>query len=314
MTAPTALRKHLPLDELIQYRAKIEDVNYWRGINPGSSITDFPLEGLTRSQDVTEEEIDRYKAQLREEAYFQTESLIPDDTLQEMLRCIEAVKKEGFPVMFCLVYDVFYRAFSHFDSILSHLLGREYRLMPNFWVYFIEPSDGGKGFEPHRDGEFKGTIGADGLPTVLTLWISITDATPLNSCMYVLPKSRDPQYAQAIHDLKIGVDQIALEDIRALPTRAGSLSCWDQHIFHWGSRSSKRAQIPRISYAMYCQRGDVPPFDDIPIDLYDRIDFGTRLGMIAKGMYRYSYLSVEPSGQSKEVLRFLQKHMAALAP
>ena len=118
----------------------------------------------------------------------------------------------------------------------------KYLLVPNFWIYYIEPSDSGKGFEPHRDAEYANTIGTDGIPTVLTLWISVTEATPLNSCMYLVPKHRDPQYDQAIRDLETGGTQFALEDIRALPTQAGTLSCWDQYVYHWGSRSSKRAR------------------------------------------------------------------------
>jgi hypothetical protein len=100
--------------------------------------------------------------------------------------------------MFALVYDVFYEAFAHFDGILAGILGCGYQLIPNFWVYHIGTSDQVKGFEPHRDAEYVETIGLDGMPTVLTLWVAVTDATPLNSCMYVVPRNRDPQYADVI--------------------------------------------------------------------------------------------------------------------
>ncbi len=313
MEEPVVLRKHLPLDELIQYRQQIEDVDYWRGINPHASISDFPVQALQSSRDAAVEEAERYATRLREEGYFQTPPILPAAMVQEMRACIEAVKERGFPVMFSLVYDVFYSAFAYFDAALAPILGPGYKLIPNFWVYYVEPSDAGKGFEPHRDAEYEGTIGADGMPTVLTLWVTVTDATPLNSCMYVVPRNRGPQYERAIHDLETGGTEFNLEDIRALPTKAGALSCWDQYLFHWGSRSSKRAPAPRISYAMYCQRGDTPPVDDASLDLRHGIDFNTRLGAICRGMYRYSYLSIKVSEQSRDLLSFLGKHMAVLA-
>ncbi|NKC15520.1 MAG: mitomycin antibiotics/polyketide fumonisin biosynthesis protein [Gammaproteobacteria bacterium] len=312
MQKSNVLRKHLPLDELLQRRQQIEDVNYWRGINPRSTISTLSLAESRNSQDSTDPKAACHAMQLREEGYFQTSPIIPDSMLQEMRECIEIVRRHGFPVMFSLVYDVFYSVFSYFDSILTHILGSEYKLIPNFWVYYIDPTDAGKGFEPHRDAEYVNTIDAHGMPTVLTLWVTITDATPLNSCMYILPKDRDPQYNQAIHDLKTNANQLALEDIRALPTKAGILSCWDQYVFHWGSRSSKRAPHPRISYAMYCQRGDVDPVDNAIIDMRNGIDFKTRLEVICKGMHRYSYLSVQSPDPRDPLLSFLERHIANL--
>jgi hypothetical protein len=241
----TALRKHLSIGQLTERRQEIEDPDYWRGVNPGSSISEVPLRDLQGYGEVAAQEVDRYEDQLREDRYFQTDPVIPEAMRQEMLGCIESVRKAGLPVMYALVYDVFYRAFYYFDTALAHVLGPEYKLIPNFWVYYIEPSDGGKGFEPHRDAEYADTIGADGLPTVLTLWVAVTDATPLNSCMYVLPATRDPQYAQAIHDLDTGATGFALEDVRALPARAGTLSCWDQYIFHWGRHTAGRRHLYR---------------------------------------------------------------------
>lgn len=312
MEKSSVLRKRLDLNHLLPRRQQIEDVNFWRGIKPDSAVTDCKLATLESESCSAGQEAVRYAAQLREEGYFQTTPVIPPAMLQEMSECIRTVREHGFPVMFSLVYDVFYQAFGHFDGVLSGILGSNYKLIPNFWVYYIEPSDEGKGFEPHRDAEYAGAIAADGTPTVLTLWITVTEATPLNSCMYILPRNRDPQCSAAVHDLKTGASQFALEDIRALPTQAGVLSCWDQYVFHWGSRSSKRAQAPRVSYAMYCQRGDMPAVDDAAIDLRQGIDFPTRLGLICKGMYRYSYLSTQSPQPGEPLVSFLEQHTATL--
>ena len=311
MSDDVVMRKELNVDQLGERIQQMEDIDYWRRLNPNAPITNRPFQQLMASP-VTADSLEGYTEQLREEGYFQTDTLLPAAMLQEMLQCIETVRQAGFPPMFALLYDVFYAAFAHFDTILTALLGSEYKLIPNFWLYFIETADNGKGFEPHRDAEYADTINADGLPTVLTLWITVTDAVPLNSCMYVVPAHRDPQYAQAVHDLQTGGTQFALEDIRALPTPAGTLSCWDQYLFHWGSRSSKRARRPRISYALYCQRGDMPPVDDTWLDLRSGVDFHTRLGLICRGVHRYSYMSLRASAQSAPLLAFMERHIAAL--
>jgi hypothetical protein len=310
MTENFILRKSIGEDELLTLLPKAENIDYWLALNPNSTISDQPFQSFSKLPAVKKEEVDDYALQLREEGYFQTSELIPTATIQEMRSCIENVKKAGFPPTFALVYDVFYEAFSHFDSIFTGILGANYKLIPNFWVYYIETNDNGKGFEPHRDAEYENTIGPDGMPTVITFWITITEATPLNSCMYMLPANRDPQYADAIKNLKTKATEFALEDIRALPTKAGTISCWDQYVFHWGSRSSKHAKSPRISYAAYCQRGDIPPVDEKVIDIPSVLDFQTRLSLICRGLYRYSYVNFEQSNQASTILDFLKKHMA----
>lgn len=313
MTEETVtLRKSLDLDKLIPLLPVAEDINYWRNLNPDSTISDRPFEGFSEFSGVKQAEIDEYALQLREEGYFQTHPVIPAATIHQMRDCIENVRKAGFPTMFALVYDVFYQAFGYFNSTLTGILGNGYKLVPNFWVYYIETCDSGKGFEPHRDAEYENTIDSNGMPAVLTIWVTITEANPLNSCMYLLPANRDPEYAEAIKNLNTKATKFALEDIRALPTQAGTLSCWDQYVFHWGSRSSSRAKSPRISYAVYCQRGDIPAVDDAIVDIPSVLDFSTRLSLICRGLYRYSYASLQPSPEVEALLDFLNKHRETL--
>jgi hypothetical protein len=148
------------------------------------------------------------------------------------------------------------------------------------------------------------------LPRVLTVWVPVTDSNPVNSCMYIVPANRDPQYKRSIYDLRIGGTQFRLEDIRAIPAVAGTLNCWNQYIFHWGSRSSRRAREPRISYALYCQRGDMTPVDGTVIDHRQGVDFETRLGIICRGLHRYSYITSRNTPALKPVLTFFEERMA----
>jgi Phytanoyl-CoA dioxygenase (PhyH) len=304
-------KKHLSLSELLAMKNNIEDIQYWRKLCPNATVSNFALDRL-KTASVDNAQLLDYQSFLSDEGYFQTAPMLPVAMQQQMLECIETVKLAGFPAMFALVYDVFYEAFNYFDPILKHLLGDDYTMIPNFWVYYIEASNNGKGFEPHRDLEYLNTLDANGNPTVLTLWITVNDSTPLNSCMYVLPKHRDPEYHLAVNDLKQGATQFKLEDVRAVPIAGGCLSAWDQYLYHWGSRSSKHASAPRVSYAMYCQRGDRNPVDDASIDLREGVDFKQRLGLICRGVYRYSYVKSDASQKSPELLAFLENNMKVL--
>lgn len=305
-------KKHLSLKELLDLKTQIEDVNFWKSLCPNSAISHFSINSEKNYAAVNDVDIAAYQTLVCEEGYFQTPPILPKAMQEEMRYCIEKVKEAGFPVMFALVYDVFYEAFNYFDSIVKPILGDEYVLIPNFWVYYIETSDDSKGFEPHRDAEYPNTIGEDGKPNVLTFWITVTDATPLNSCMYVLPKQRDPEYQEAISDISVEATKFRLEDVRAIPAQAGILSCWDQYLYHWGSRSSSRATEPRISYALYCQRGDIAPVDDVVTNLKKGISFEQRLGFICRGVYKYSYVKSDANEQTPELLAFLTDNMNVL--
>ncbi|MBS2040248.1 phytanoyl-CoA dioxygenase family protein [bacterium] len=225
-----------------------------------------------------------------------------------MRQAVESVKEAGLPAMFAFVYDVFYQGLTCFDAAFKAILGQGYRLVPNLAVYFIEPSEQGKGFAPHRDAEYVQAVDSQGMPTVLTVWITITEANPLNSCLYVLPKHRDPQYLDSIRDLSVTADAFAWEDVRALPTPPGVMSCWTQYLFHWGSRASGRASEPRITYAVYLQSGEVDPVTQQTVVIPAPLSFRERLSLICRSLRHYNYATFASWERSEELLAFLEQH------
>jgi hypothetical protein len=94
-----------------------------------------------------------------------------------------------------------------------------------------------------------------GTPKSLTVWLPLTDATPLNGCVYVVPADRDPTYNTPDEQHL----RFELSDIRALPAAAGSLLAWTQGIIHWGARTAPRQVGPRISLSSEFQRRNVAP-------------------------------------------------------
>ena len=281
------------LSRLLSLLPNIERRSYWEDLCPGATITPQPFGASPEfSQDTS-----RHNQQLREDGYFQTDPILSEATCLELRRCVEAVLAAGYPPIFALVYDGFYRALADFDPVLCGVLGHSYRLIPNFWVYHIDTNDEARGFEPHRDAEYPSTLDDSGLPTIVTAWIAVTDATPLNGCMYVLPRGRDPNYPRAVTNLAEPAVVDALENARAIPTRAGSLSCWDQYIVHWGCRSSHWATAPRISYAVYFEREDGPSRDPTAFAPPRTLDLADRLGIISKGLLRYSFAGLRDASE-----------------
>lgn len=295
-------------ERMLSQLPRAGELEFWRELNPGLSISEHPFQVANLPPQPSSALLDEYRERMLEEAYFQTEPCLPADMLAAMRKAIESVKEAGLPAMFAFVYDIFYQGLTHFDGAFRAALGDNYRLVPNFAVYYIEATDQGKGFAPHRDAEYPNTIDAKGMPTVMTVWITITEANPLNSCLYIVPKHRDPQYADSISDLSVTADAFAWEDVRALPTPPGVMSCWSQYLFHWGSRASRRAREPRITYAVYLQSGEVEPVEQQTVAVPGVLGFRERLSMICRSLRHNNYSTFASWDRAEELREFLERH------
>jgi len=295
-------------ERLLGQLPKAGSEEFWRQLNPDLSISQYPFQVASPAPQPPAALLSEYRDRMQQEAYFQSEPCLPAEMLASMRRAIESVREAGLPALFAFVYDIFYQGLTHFDSAFRAVLGQNYRLVPSFAVYYIEATDQAKGFAPHRDAEYLDTIDAQGNPSVITVWITVTEASPLNSCLYVVPKDRDPQYAESIHDLSVTADAFAWEDVRALPTPAGVMSCWSQYLFHWGSRASRRAREPRITYAVYLQSGQVEPVAEQTVAVPASLDFATRLSMICRSLKHTNYSTFASWERSEELLAFLDRH------
>lgn len=269
-------------------RSKVLDPDYWRGLNPGLSISESPCDGSPAPVVIESDDRNRYVRNIREEGYLQTPVLLDANLLGRLRGGIERVVQAGYPSVFACVYDEFYQLFAGLGGLLEPILGQGCLMVTEgFWAFFVGVGDSGHGgwsaAPPHRD-----SIGPDPavlagrLPTILNVWIPLTDATPLNSCIYVLPGHLDEWYRTT--ERRVQPSEIRLQDIRALPAPAGSILAWTSHVLHWGSRSSPQAVAPRMSAAIYFQNRDVSPYDESAMDFPGRVPFELRLHWIARTM------------------------------
>jgi hypothetical protein len=267
----------------------VGDASFWRAAAPGLAI-----EGDTAASPcaVTAAQLERASAQIRTDGYLKIDDLLPATAVEPVREGVARLVEHGWPPVFVFVYDAPWRVLASLRPVLEALLGPGYRGLAELWAWSIAASDASAGWPPHRDRDAS-RVRADGTPDVLTLWIAITDATPENGCMYVLPASRDAAYRDA--DVVLDVRRPA--DVRALPARAGSVLGWTQQLLHWGGRSSRWAAAPRVSISMSFQRGDIAPVGafvepDVP-------PFDARVRLIGAQIRRYAHVEAPSAGLAR---------------
>lgn len=249
----------------------IEDVNYCKSMQP------FGVD--PRYKDVLTK-------QMIVEGYFQLDVPLQNwgVPIQAMGEGIATLTQNHFMPVFAFVYDEYWLAFYRLQTVLSAVLG-PYAILPDFWAWHVDPAKAESGWSPHRDKGYK-SLFEDGRPKSLTAWISITQATTLNGCMYIVPADRDPTYGTP-NEKQL---QFKPSDIRALPAEAGTVFCWNQAVHHWGSRAHPRGRTPRISMAMEFQRVDVPAFRQPLLNPQLIPSFESRLVLISRQILQYQHM------------------------
>jgi hypothetical protein len=154
--------------------------------------------------------------------------------LQKLRDTISLFHKMNIPVQFCFVYDEFWLLFMQLHYVISSVVGDGYKRLPDFWSWRIDNTAGKSGWNLHRDKsvDFNVLFEDTGLPKSLTVWIALSEANSLNSCMYVLPAHLDPSY-HTKHNINSGnqtgnIWAEILQNVRALPVPAGSVLMWNQ--------------------------------------------------------------------------------------
>jgi hypothetical protein len=259
------------------------DPDFWRDLNPSMTITEAAQNKPVKAVEISRSAIAATKEMIVEEGYFKLESFVEPAKLKDLANCVRKLHAENWPETFAFVYDDFWQLFQRTSFVMAELLGREYKQMPNLWMFYLECNSQSRGWVPHRDRMRAKTLDADGYPQSINIWLPLTDATPENGCMYMLPAGYDENYKG-----DLGVQLVtSLQDIRAVPARAGDFLGWNEAVFHWGGRSSKLAKYPRISMATVYQNGKVDPLEWPLMQPGAIPPFIERVGLISQQFLRF---------------------------
>lgn len=266
-------------------RKEIEDPAYWRRIHPTGRVTCHPWRS-SKPKTFTQQELSELRSSLLSEGYFQTRPCISAVQLEHMLACTAAVMDHGHDPAYALLYDDFFEVLASMEQLLSGVLDASFKIVPDEPdVYFIPTANQHGGAIAHRDTlRAHDWRRADGLPSVINLWIAVTDATAVNSCIHVVPAHADPDYGTPRSDSSelFTFDAERLQAIRALPVPAGSVLGWSTELLHWGGRSSDRADLPRLSFAMYFQCGSANDVHPSAMPVPFELPFDYRLYLVEK--------------------------------
>ncbi|HTY53874.1 MAG TPA: phytanoyl-CoA dioxygenase family protein [Candidatus Binataceae bacterium] len=263
---------------------RFTDPDYWRSFAPSLTLGDGAVLRDLASIDLPAERPAEIAALIKREGYIhQTNTDWGVDT-KAMATAVRALSAEDISPVFGFLFDEFWAPFARLNALYESLLGK-YAMLPDFWVWNVDPAKDDAGWKPHRDRGHASLL-PGGAPKALTTWIPLTESTPLNGCIYIVPADRDPTYG-TYNDARM---QFELPAIRALPAAPGDFFIWNQAVMHWGSRTSPRAAESRISMAFELQRLDVAPFKQPLIAPRAALPFSERLRLVSRQMLQYTHM------------------------
>jgi hypothetical protein len=266
----------------------VRDPDFWRRLNPELTISDFPLAARHGRIAPAPAAIDRCREQLLADGYLHAPPIVPRAETARLAAAVERIVAAGLPAALAAVYDEYYNVFGGLEPLFAPLVGPDYIMVTQGVAAFhVPPGADGRALwsasAPHRDrmGPDARTLAHD-VPSILTLWLPLTDVTTDHSCIYVVPAPAD----EGFYSPEMTIGKFRHQDIRALPAEAGSVLSWSSHLIHWGSRSSQFVMSPRIAVTMYFQRRDVPLWHPFYLDPARPCSFTERLTWIDHAMAR----------------------------
>jgi hypothetical protein len=269
------------------------DIKIWKALNPNYSIEETKPLAKAQTYSMSSSQRQEQIALLKEDGYCLIPSLIDEKKIDKLLACIQTLIDKGLPPVYCFVYDLFWQLILEMGPVLSDILTENYLIIPNVWTWHVEGQKTSY-FPPHRDLKDEDFIDAAGMPTLFSLWIPLTDVTTYNSCMYVLPASRDPEYPSDALTWRerwqnFGHKPWKVEDlvnIRALPAKKGTFMGWNGGVLHWGSKPHPKAG-PRISIGYYFHSPLAKKQNPNLVDLSQPLSLSQRLNIIFNMMHLY---------------------------
>lgn len=224
------------------------------------------------------------KDRLDYDGHFKFERIFSAEKLQRLRHGAEQLTAQGLPALFVSLFDEFWETVQALRPVGERLLGEDYLIFPDYWVWHIDHRQSQSGWRPHRESVVN--VADPNYPTEsISLWVALSDATTENGCMYVLPKSKDKGYP---HTIKFDIG--TLQHVKALPVPAGSVIGWNQSVFHWGSSNSREAEAPRISFAMELR--PLSQTREIPFMMKSDVfpNFEERIRLVAMQFVNYRHL------------------------
>lgn len=301
----------------------VTDRRYWLKLAPGLHISE-DKQGMGSPVQLPEEHLQQLQADIVEQGYLHLDARAMDwgVPLQILANAVLRLEEMGWNPTWLLLYDEVWQICHQLSAVLSRTTRS--RQIFDFYVFNI-PKAQGQGWNIHRDrdgsGDFTDSFHTDGVPKYSTVWVALTQATPLNSCIYSLPASSDPYYfgsndsnATSGQDPGMAVREAGWQEVRAMPAAQGDVYSWSHRLLHWGSSSTTQAKHNRIalSFAVADEHFESPLLargqDALPFPTWEE-----RLVLCAFQLIKYHH-NLPVSDQVKGILiGIMSRHGKLLA-
>ena len=271
-------------------KEQLKSISFWRDLNPQLTISSAPLTALPL-QTINDALLSDVSESLWQDGYLNCQSIFTEQDILPLRQAMERLHSRNLPQAFIYLYNETWELFFRLRVLLQNFLGENYSVLPHFWAWYIEPGKA-KGWSPHRDSADQSVIELYGQEMLvsLSLWIPLTDATPENGCMSVLPLSCEQNYDTPVTT----PSEVALQDILCLPAKAGSVLGWRQDLYHWGGRSHRNAQTPRLSLSLEFQNAALDPLCEPLLDPKHPSVPKERLNLIFEQFEKYKHIADLP--------------------
>lgn len=263
------------------------DPEFWRTLAPELTIDALRQTGVPISFEAHRLEL--LSQSMLTEGYLESQPAFDASELLVLRSALETLDANGLPPVFIYLYDQPWSLFRRLHQLISHFLGENFKLLPNFWAWNIPVIEKASGWPIHRDCDASTRFESLDLGQTLmslSIWLPLTDATRENGCMHVLPRSKQGPYP----DIIASIDEIERSDVRSLPVSAGSVLAWSQDLYHWSGQVTENAAGPRMSLSLEFQSAHFAPLAEPLFDIAAPPTFNERLDLILHQFNKYKHM------------------------
>ncbi len=231
-------------------------------------------------------DVSAVQAELWHEGYFagRGEPSIPTELVTRCRDAIALVLEDGAPTVAAFAFDAPWELQALLADHADAALDGSAVLLPAFWAWQLT-ADEPRGWAPHRDRPDQ-ALDHRGAPQSISLWVALTDASPDNGCMYVVPAPLDVQYQNP----NASAEVLHVQCVRALPARAGAVLGWTSALLHWGG-IARAGVAGRASISFEYQTARRPP-PSFPLDWMPTLS--ERRTLIAQQWAQYAHIHEQP--------------------
>lgn len=247
---------------------------FWRRLAPELTISDAqPTAAIEHSNG----QINREKMRLVNDGFVRLKQPGFKVKMDQISSAMDRIVNAGLPAAFIGVYDETWTIIAQLQDVIDGMFDGKSAMVPDFWASHTVSS---ASLTAGRKRAGKG-IYEDGTPKNVTVWIPVTDATPENGCVYVVPAGQDRNYGKPNPERA----DASLSGIRALSAQAGDALIWTGETYNWQARPDRHGDdgaLMSLNWEFQCR--ETAPIDGLLVDSYPYVPFETRLALLARQM------------------------------